>query len=72
VSLDPSWLVWNDHTVVRLAQGIYEEQAFDQLTILADALEEAGCTNSDLLAHCRQQGPHVRACWVVDLLLGKE
>jgi hypothetical protein len=43
-----------------------------RLAILADALEEAGCDNADILTHCRQSGPHVRGCWVVDLLLGRE
>ena len=43
-----------------------------RLPILADALEEAGCTDADMLAHCRGPGPHVRGCWVVDLVLGKE
>jgi hypothetical protein len=54
-----------------MAQAIYDGRTFDQLPILADALEEAGCHNSDVLAHCRSEGPHVRGCWVVDLLLGK-
>jgi hypothetical protein len=69
VTLDPCWL---SETVVALASGIYAERAFDRLPILADALEEAGCDNADVLNHCRGQGPHVRGCWVVDLLLGKE
>jgi hypothetical protein len=56
----------------RLAESIYEDRAFDRLPILADALEEAGCTDTDILDHCREPGPHVRGCWVVDLLLGKE
>jgi hypothetical protein len=68
----PSWLVWGDSTVVKLAQGIYDERAFGRLPVLADALEEAGCDNAEILAHCRGSGPHVRGCWVVDLLLGKE
>jgi hypothetical protein len=55
-----------------LAPGIEEEQAFDRLPVLADALEEAGCTDADILSHLRGPGPHVRGCWVVDLLLGKE
>ena len=42
------------------------------MPILADALEDAGCTNQDILNHCRGGGEHVRGCWVVDLLLGKE
>jgi hypothetical protein len=58
--------------VVRLAQSIYDDRAFDRLPVLADALEEPGCTNAEILAHCRLPGEHVRGCWVVDLLLGKE
>jgi hypothetical protein len=64
-------LLWNDRCVVRIAQAIYEERAFDRLPILADALEDAGCDNADLLSHCRSGGEHVRGCWAVDLLLGK-
>jgi hypothetical protein len=67
-----AWLQWNDGTVLRLAHVTYEERAFDRLPILADALEEAGCTDADILAHCRSAGPHVRGCWVIDLLLGKQ
>jgi hypothetical protein len=63
---------WFTPTVVGLARSIYADRAFDRLPILADALEEAGCTDADILAHCRGPGPHVRGCWVVDLLLGKE
>jgi hypothetical protein len=69
--IDPSWLSWNGGTVVHLAQGIYDERAFDRLPILADALEDAGCPDVGILAHCRGPGPHARGCWVVDLLLGK-
>jgi hypothetical protein len=58
-------------TVTTLAQAIYDERAFKRLPILADALEDAGCDNADILAHCREPGEHVRGCWVVDLLLGK-
>jgi hypothetical protein len=72
VFLDPAWLAWNDGTVRRLAQCIYEERAFDRLPILADALEEAGCADADILSHCRGPGPHVRGCWAVDAILGKE
>jgi len=70
--LPPVVLAWNDGTVPKLAQAIYEDRAFNRLPILADALEEAGCNNADILAHCRQPGEHFRGCWVVDLLLGKE
>ncbi len=68
VVLGPGWLTT---TVVALAQAIYAERAFDRLPILADALEDAGCDDADLLAHCRGDGPHVRGCWAVDLVLGK-
>jgi hypothetical protein len=62
---------WGTRTVINLAESIYRERAFDRLPILAGALEEAGCTNADFLAHCREPGEHVRGCWVVDLVLGK-
>jgi hypothetical protein len=67
--LDPSWLT---STIVFLAQAIYDDRAFDRLPILADALEDAGCTNADILEHCRQPGEHGRGCWVVNLLTGRE
>jgi hypothetical protein len=70
-TLAPAWLAWNNATIPRLAQEIYDSRAFERLPILADALEEAGCTNADILNHCRQPGPHARGCWVVDLILGK-
>src|SRR5262249_22250590 len=69
VTVNRSWLTSN---VTALAQSIYDEKAFDRMPILADALEEAGCTNTDILNHCRQPAEHVRGCWVVDLVLGKE
>lgn len=72
VTAKRSWITWNAGTVVHLAHAIYTDRAFDRLPILADALEDAGCTNTDILAHCRGDGPHVRGCWVVDLLLAKE
>jgi hypothetical protein len=71
VSINLEWLTWNDGTVRRVAQSIYEEKTFNQMPILADALEDAGCDNEDILNHCRSGGEHVRACWVVDALLGK-
>jgi hypothetical protein len=62
---------WRTPQVVALAQGIYDDRAFDRLPSLAEALEQAGCRDADLLAHCRGPGPHVRGCWLVDLILGK-
>jgi hypothetical protein len=71
VAVDPPSLAWNGGTVVKLARAIYDDRSFDRLPILADALEEAGCTNADMLNHCRLPGEHVPGCWVVDCLLNR-
>jgi hypothetical protein len=74
VSLDPAW---QTPTVSSLAHAAYEERFptghLDpaRLAILADALEEAGCTDRDILDHLRSPGPHVRGCFVIDLLTGR-
>ena len=69
VAVAPAWLTSD---VLALARGIYEEKAFDRMPILADALQDAGCDNEEVLNHCRAAGwEHVRGCWIVDLLLGK-
>lgn len=70
IEIDPVWLAFHDGVVPKLARVIYEEDRFGDLPILADALEEAGCTRSDLLEHCRGRKPHYRGCWVIDALLG--
>ena len=69
---DSACLAWNDGAIRKMSQSIYDARAFDRLPLLADALEDAGCTDADILSHCRSGGEHVRGCWVVDLLLGKE
>jgi hypothetical protein len=69
VPLNPAWLT---SPVVDLARTMYDNRDFNALPILADALEDAGCDNAEMLAHCRGAGPHLRGCWVVDLVLGKE
>jgi len=61
---------WQSETVRLLADGIHSNQAYDRLPILADALEEAGCDNAELLNHCRGPGPHVLGCWALDLVRG--
>jgi hypothetical protein len=71
-AVDPSWLAWNGGLLLRMAQRSYDERRFGELPVLADALEEAGCTDPALLGHCWGPGKHVRGCWVLDLLLGKE
>ena len=63
---------WRTSDVVGLARAIYDEQAFERMPILADALMDAGCEDEQIIGHCRGDGPHVRGCWVVDLVLGKK
>jgi hypothetical protein len=74
-----TWLTWNGGTIKRLAEAAYQERALPwgtldnlRIAVLADALEEAGCQDQDIFRHCREQGVHVRGCWVLDLLLGKQ
>ena len=68
IHLDPDWLT---STVVALARGMYDSRDFSAMPILADALQDAGCDSGDVLDHCRAAAPHVRGCWVVDLILGR-
>jgi hypothetical protein len=75
VSLDPAWLT---PTVCSLAHAAYEERLLPsghldnaRLAILADALEEAGCTEAAILDHLRSAGPPVRGCWPIDLVTGR-
>ena len=75
VTLDPSWLT---PTVRQLAQAVYDERLLpsgelqlDRLGVLADALEDADCPVPPIIDHLRGRGPHVRGCFVVDLLLNK-
>ena len=69
VTVDPKWVT---PTVKKLAQFAYDKRHFDDLPILADVLEEAGCEDVEILEHCRSEAPHMRGCWVIDLLLGKQ
>jgi hypothetical protein len=63
---------WRTSDVLLLARGIYEERAFDRMPILADALQDAGCDNDDILSHLRDaNATHVRGCWALDLVLEK-
>jgi hypothetical protein len=72
-------LNWNDRTIPHIAEAIYKERKLPEgtldtarLAILADALLDAGCEDEALIQHCREPGPHVRGCWAVDLILGKQ
>ncbi len=69
VAINPTWLEWNNRCVAKFVEGIQEYRTFADLPVLADALEEAGCDNANVLAHCRLRGEHTHACWVVAALL---
>jgi hypothetical protein len=69
--VEPAWLEWNGGTVRKLAQAAYDTCRFSGVPVLADALEEAGCTDASVLEHLRGAGRHVRGCWAINLLLGK-
>jgi hypothetical protein len=77
--IDPAWLEWHHGIVQEFARAAYENRRLPKgildparLALLADALEDAGCTDTELLGHLRGPGPHVRGCWALDLVLGKE
>jgi hypothetical protein len=79
LTIEPSWLTWNNGTVAALTQMIFEEPDptsgwLDgaRVGVLADALEEAGCADAGILNHLRGPGPHVRGCWVIDGLTGRD
>jgi ATP-dependent Clp protease ATP-binding subunit ClpA len=70
LSVEPSWLSWDNGRVLRIANAIRHEKRSRDFPVLADALEEAGCSEEEILRHCRQGGTHSQFCWVLDLLLG--
>jgi hypothetical protein len=69
VALNPSWLT---STVLAIANGIHNDKAFDRMPILADALQDTGCDNEEILNHFRGPVPHTRGCFVIDLLTGRQ
>jgi hypothetical protein len=71
VQVAPEWLAACDRAALRLAEAIYREQAWDRMPILADALEDAGCADADILTHSRSARVHVRGCWLLDVLLDR-
>jgi hypothetical protein len=78
VAVDPAWLAWQGGTVARLARAAYDNRQLPSglldnahIAVLADALEEAGCQEGQILDHLRSGGDHMRGCFVLDLLLGK-
>lgn len=72
LALNPAWLRWHDGCVVSMARAIYEERRFEEMPILADALEEAGCDDEEILWHCREEPEHARGCWLLDAILGRK
>ena len=71
-TIDANCLTWNNRTVLKFAQTIYDDRRFELMPILADALQDATCVNSVLVEHCRQPDQHVRGCWALDQILGRE
>jgi hypothetical protein len=71
-AIDRAWMTWNAGTVPKVAAAIYDSRDFGRFVVLADALEDAGCTDAEILGHLRGPGPHVRGCWAVDVLSGKK
>ncbi len=71
VTIDAAIRAWRGGLIVSWGNRMYDAQDYSDLPVMADALEEAGCTSEDLLAHCRGRGPHLRGCWALDLILGK-
>jgi hypothetical protein len=72
VQLRRAWLGWGDGAVAGMAGVLDAGHRFAELPYLADALEDAGCTAEPLLRHLREPAGHVRGCWALDLLLGRE
>jgi hypothetical protein len=71
-ALPEHWRTWNEGTILRLARHARDEGRFDGMPVLGDALEEAGCTDEQVLAHCRAAKPHVAGCWVLEMLLAED
>jgi ATP-dependent Clp protease ATP-binding subunit ClpA len=69
--IDLAWLAWNGGTVAKLARAIQEGTRWQELPILADALEDAGCCDAEILKHCRERGEHFLNCWVLEILLAR-
>lgn len=72
IHLEPRCFVWNGGVVVKIARRIDETQHFGHLPVLADALEEAGCTSESVLTHCREERTHALGCHVLDYLLSRD
>jgi hypothetical protein len=71
VEIDPRWLEWNGQVVVRIAEELDQMTDCARFPLLADALEDAGCSSHELLYHLRGPGPHCRGCFAVTMLLGE-
>jgi hypothetical protein len=71
VTIEPAWLAWSDAAVLAIAREIDDAKRFDELPYLADALTDAGCDDAALLRHLRDGG-HVRGCWALDAILGRQ
>jgi hypothetical protein len=68
-TFDPTWLKWSNRTITHIVQSIIKSKQWDELPVLADALQEAGCSDPFILNHLREGRKHARSCWVTYLLL---
>jgi hypothetical protein len=71
-SVDSAWLSQHNGRIRKLAKRMYDSRDFSDMPVLGELLEEVGCNVAAILNHCRERGPHVRGCWVLDLILKKE
>jgi hypothetical protein len=71
VAVRPEWMEWSGGTIPKLAREIYAGDGFDHLDLLVDTLEKAGCNEPTILDHLRGGGPHLRGCWVLEMLMGR-
>lgn len=62
---------WRTETAVLLARGIYDERGWDRMSLLSDALQDAGCDDPRVISYCRGDGPFCRGCWILDMVLAK-
>ena len=69
--IEPGWLACNHGAVKHVAEQIAATGNFADLPILADAVEDAGCCDGELLRHCREERNHVPGCWALDAVLGR-
>lgn len=72
LAIDKSWMEWNEGAVLKAARAIYDAQAFDEIGRVGVLLQESGCNCESMLRHCQTHEPHMRGCWLLDVILGNQ